>query len=212
MKLRQLIIGLSIISATAFTSCQDNNRQNQNEVENNIEPETELRADDTQGQNNSVRLAVKENPELSTFALRMDAAEIAQSLQNSEGPFTIFAPNNAAYSYLYREHGQDVLLEVEKDEEIPFLIAEGRYTADSLRSGIEENNGTFTIPSMQGEHLIVSMRNDSIYVRGRAGNGASIIESDTNASNGVVHIISSVILPGDIETNVRLNAENNNNR
>lgn len=192
-----LILGMMLMF---IVSCQDNKKEN-NELEVDEETQGQTYVERQKQSDNNVAVTVKGNPDLSTFALRMDAAEINL---DEEGSYTIFAPNNNAYSYIYREHGQDVLDDVGYDDDINFLIAEGKITADSLRRGIEENNGTFTLPTRNGAHLLVSMQNDSILLRGRAGTGATILESDLEATNGLVHVISAVILPGDVETNVQL--------
>lgn len=201
MKLNKSLLILSMI-LTVFVSCQDNNNQNQNdELEMTEDAEGQTFVERQNQSVNDVKVTIKGNPELSTFANRMNVSELNL---DEEKDYTVFAPNNNAYSYLYREHGENVLDDIDFNDEINFLIVEGEVTADSLRSGIEQNQGTFSLPTLQGEHLLVSMKNDSIFVRGRAGAGATILESDIDATNGVVHIISAVILPGDVETNVKL--------
>lgn len=212
MKKEKLLLGLILMFGLfAFTACQDNNRQNAEESD--VQTEEAQNFEQIQDERtNSVAVTIKGNPELSTFANRMDVAAVDDSLDREEGSYTVFAPNNAAYSYLYREHGENALNNVNHEDEIGFLIAEGVYTTDSLRQGLQENNGTFHIPTLQGEQLLVSMTDNEIFVRGRAGSGAKIIESDIDATNGVIHIIETVILPGDIETHVRLSTDNNNNQ
>ena len=201
MKLNISLLILSMI-LTVFVSCQDNNKQNQNdELEMTKDAEGQTFVERQNQSVNDVKVTVKGNPELSTFANRMNVSELNL---DEEKDYTVFAPNNNAYSYLYREHGENVLDDVDFNDEINFLIVEGEVNADSLRSGIEQNKGTFSLPTLQGEHLLVSMKNDSIFVRGRAGAGATILESDIDATNGLVHIISAVILPGNVETNVEL--------
>lgn len=207
MKIKRSFITLSILSVLfAVTSCQDNNRQNEAEVDDAEFTEAETYVQLQDDMTNDLMTTVKGNPELSTFALRMDVADVREAMEEAEGPLTVFAPNNAAYSYLYREHGTDVL-GVENSAEVHFLVAEGRYDSDSLMNGLEAHNGTFPIPTLEGENMLVSMKNDSIFVRGRNGEGATLIERDIEATNGVVHIINSVILPGGIETKVILETE-----
>ncbi|GHA49237.1 hypothetical protein GCM10007103_32660 [Salinimicrobium marinum] len=201
MKINKSLLILSML-LTVFVSCQDNSKQNQNdELEMTEEAEGQTFVERQNQSVNDVQVTIKGNPELSTFANRMNVTEL--NLDEEEN-YTVFAPSNNAYSYLHREHGENVLDDVDFNDEINFLIVEGEVTADSLRNGIEQNNGTFSLPTLQGEHLLVSMQNDSILVRGRAGAGATILESDIEATNGLVHIISAVILPGDVETNVEL--------
>lgn len=207
MKLRNALLIISIfLTSSVFISCQDDKEKRPEADDVQMTEGTDAtRSEQIRDQRtNSVRMAVKSKPDLSTFALRMDAVAVADSMEQAEGPFTIFAPNNTAYSYLYREHGENALRDTEMNDEINFLIAKGKFTTDSLRQGIQENKGSFTIPTLQGEHLIVSMKNDSIFLRGRTGSGASIIEPDIEAANGVVHVINTVLLPGDIQTRVEL--------
>lgn len=205
MKRDKLLLMLLVtFGLFAFTACQDNNRQNTEGAETEIQgTEAQTFEQRQDQQTNTVEVTIKGRPELSTFSGRLDLAEVDNSLSSDES-YTVFAPNNEAYSYMYREHGENALVDINHEDEIGFLIAEGRYTTDSLRQGLQENNGTFHIPTLQGEQLIVSMKDNEIFVRGRAGSGAKIIESDLDATNGVVHVISAVILPGDIETHVEL--------
>lgn len=194
---------LSIIFAVLVQfSCRDNNREQETDHAEMEEARTFEEIQDER--TNSVTVTVKGTPQLSTFANRLDDAEVNDSIEGAEGDLTIFAPNNNAYSRLYQENDNQVLRDIEHSEEIQFLVAKGEFTSDDLRQGIQENNGTFTIPTLEGSHLMVSLMNDSILVRGHAGNGAKILQADLDASNGVVHVISSVILPGEVQKNVEL--------
>ncbi len=190
-----------ILSLMAIGSCQDNNRQNEaEEVDLTEEPEAQSFEQRQDEMNNSVVVTTEGNPELSTFALRLNAADV----QLPEGKaYTIFAPNNNAYSYLYREQGDEVL-NVENSTEVYFLIVEGEFTTDAIKQQIEQGNGNFVLTTTQGENLIAAMEDGEIILRGPAGVTARILEENIEASNGVVHIIDSVLLPTDLEKEVIL--------
>lgn len=193
----------SILALSVFTSCQDNNRQNEAEVETEAAPETFVERQDDMI--TDVAVTIDGKPTLSTFASRMGTAEAEEAIEEADTSVTVFAPNNNAYSYMFRAHEADHIQGIDYNEEVLYHIVKGEFTADRLRQRIEENNGTFSLPTLEGDHLMISMANDSILVRGRTGEGATILESDLESDNGIVHIISAVILPGDVETNVQLN-------
>ena len=203
MKSIEFLYVLSMILGMGFTSCQDNNRQNETEVEEvkmteDSEAQTFIERQDDML--NPVVVTVEGNPELSTFALRLNAADVKLS---KDQPYTILAPNNNAYSYLYREQGDDVL-NVENSTEVYFFIIEGEYTTEELRERIEEGNGNFVVTTTQGENMIAAMEDGEITFRGPSGATARILESDIEASNGVVHIIDTVLLPTDLDKEVIL--------
>ncbi|WP_424495008.1 fasciclin domain-containing protein [Salinimicrobium sp. GXAS 041] len=202
MKLGKTIITLSmILSLVAVMSCQDNNKKNEaEEVDMNEEPEAQSFEQNQDEMVNTVIVTTEGNPELSTFALRLNAANV----QLPEGKaYTIFAPNNNAYSYLYREQGSEVL-NVENSTEVYFLIVEGEFTTDALKQQIEQGSGNFVLTTAQGENLIAAMEDKEIILRGPSGVTAKILEENIEASNGVVHIIDGVLLPSDVEKEVIL--------
>ena len=198
---KTFIILNMILSMIAITSCQDNNKQEEEDEIEALEEAEGQTFEEVQDETlNSVVVTAEGNPALSTFALQMNAADV--DLNENEA-YTIFAPNNNAYSYLYREQGDDVL-NVENSTVVYFLIVEGEYTTDVLKEQIEAGNGNFVLTTTQGENLIASMEDGEIVLKGPSGATAKLLESNIEATNGVVHIIDTVLLPTDLDKKVIL--------
>jgi uncharacterized surface protein with fasciclin (FAS1) repeats len=77
---------------------------------------------------------------------------------------------------------------------INYLMVEQRLTQDQLRQQIQSSNGTHTIRTMQGENITATLDGNNIVLRDAAGNQARIVESDTEGSNGVIHVIDRVLM------------------
>jgi uncharacterized surface protein with fasciclin (FAS1) repeats len=120
-----------------------------------------------------------------TLVSAVKAAGLVEALQG-KGPFTVLAPTNSAFAKL-PEGTLQSLLQPENREKLQailkFHVIPGRiYSTDALRAGHAK--------TLQGGKVNFSLRDGQAFV-----NGARIIRTDLDASNGVIHIIDSVILP-----------------
>lgn len=185
----------------AFTACQDNNKR-QNETEVDDIQDTEMTEE--RRENNTVTGRIQDDRELSTFSGGMTRADLSDDFTEGEGPFTIFAPSNDAYDELSAEE-RDQLENSENIRQVGastnYLIVERRLPEDSLRQSIHNVGGNLELITLQGEQLMATIEGDSIVLRDGRGNSATIIETDRNASNGVVHVIDRVLRPKDIDRN-----------
>jgi transforming growth factor-beta-induced protein len=122
--------------------------------------------------------------DLSTLVAAVDAAGLVDAL-NSEGPFTVFAPTNAAFENALNALGltaDELLADTETLTTIlQYHVVEGAVLSTDLTEG--------EVPTLQGEAVTVSL-SDGVMI-----NDATVITPDVQASNGVVHIIDSVLLP-----------------
>ncbi len=148
--------------------------------------------EETQPQEESadiVAVAV-ETPILSTLVSAVQAAELVETLQ-SEGPFTVFAPTNDAFAALPEGTLDTILLPENQDQLASILtyhVVEGRVPSSDLSDGQE-------VTTVQGDTLTISIRDGSVYIVDAQGGEALVQQADVEASNGVVHIIGSVLLP-----------------
>lgn len=122
--------------------------------------------------------------DLSTLVEAVTAADLAETLQG-EGPFTVFAPTNAAFEAL-PEGALDELLQNKQEltDVLTYHVVEGEMRAADLEDGQ-------TLTTVNGEELTVSIEGDEV----RVGD-ATVAMPDVAASNGVVHVIDSVLMPG----------------
>jgi uncharacterized surface protein with fasciclin (FAS1) repeats len=122
---------------------------------------------------------------LSTLVKAVKAANLVKALKTG-GPFTVFAPTNAAFQKLPAGTLAD-LLKPENRKQLQTIlkyhVVPGRYTAAEV---IQQGS----LETLQGQKLKIAVSDAGVFV-----GGAEVIATDVMASNGVVHVINSVILP-----------------
>lgn len=120
-----------------------------------------------------------------TLVAAVSAADLVETLQG-DGPFTVFAPTDAAFAALPAGTVNSLLLPENKDKLTAILtyhVVPGKIMAADLA-------GQFvSVPTVNGETVVVDGR-DGVTV-----NKANVITADVEASNGVIHVIDSVLLP-----------------
>lgn len=150
--------------------------------------------------------AIEANPELSTFAAGLNVWNIEDALQKIEGPYTIFAPTNTAYSAVYGQQGYDVL-DNHPDEVIPYHIVRAAFKPEELRKEIEEAGGEVSYDTLEGEEIVFSLDGDDIVLTGATGDKARVTGSFP-IENGTAYTIDAVLLPEGIDTDVTITGEN----
>jgi uncharacterized surface protein with fasciclin (FAS1) repeats len=122
---------------------------------------------------------------LSTLVAAVEAAGLVETLQ-SDGPFTVFAPTNEAFDALPDGTLESLLLEENRDQLIEILtyhVVSGKVMSSDLSDGM-------TAETVQGTAISINVSDYGVTV-----DGASVVQADIEASNGVVHVIDQVILP-----------------
>jgi len=124
------------------------------------------------------------NGSFTTLAAALTAAGLVDTLKGA-GPFTVFAPTDAAFAALPAGTVEDLLKPENKDQLVSILtyhVVPGKVMSTDLTEGMKA-------ASVQGGELTVTLDG------GAKVNGAVISTADVEASNGVIHVIDSVILP-----------------
>jgi uncharacterized surface protein with fasciclin (FAS1) repeats len=134
-----------------------------------------------------------------TLVAAVKAAGLVDTL-NGPGPFTVFAPVNAAFAEL-PAGTVDTLLKPENKaaltKVLTYHVVPGAYDTTRLRSMILSGNGHATLKTVEGEALTLMMNGSSnITVKDAKGDLADITISDVTQSNGVIQVIDKVLLPG----------------
>lgn len=132
-----------------------------------------------------VNLAV-ETESLSTLVAAVTAAGLVDIL-NSEGPFTVLAPQNSAFDAL-PAGTVDTLLEPDNVEQLQGVLANHVIPGTALSTDLADG---MTVTTLAGEELLVEVSAAGEVTIG----GATVVTADVEASNGVVHIIDTVIVP-----------------
>ena len=133
-----------------------------------------------------------------TLVAAVKAAGLVDTLEGP-GPFTVFAPVNAAFSAL-PAGTVDMLLKPEnKDTLVKILtyhVVPGTITFNDLKSKVKKGNGMATLKTVSGGTLIAMMNGPSnIVIKDEKGDVADITTYDVLQSNGVIHSIDKVLLP-----------------
>ncbi|MEM6736971.1 MAG: fasciclin domain-containing protein [Bacteroidota bacterium] len=136
---------------------------------------------------NIVELAVG-TESLSTLVTAVKAAGLVETL-SGEGPFTVFAPTNDAFSNL-PDGVLDMLLKPENKDKLTAVLTYHVLGSKVMSADLEEGMKAGTV---QGDEILVSLES------GAQINDASVASADIVASNGVVHVIDKVILPPSME-------------
>ncbi len=202
MKTKMLLIMFALATGI-FISCNDNkkNEQEENAQKEQMEAErqAELQAEKQkmEMESNSIAAKAMETDSLSTLVSALQTAEMADLLKESEGPYTVFAPNNSAFSEV-DEATLDTLMKPENQQKLGDLlqyhVVEDEITSQELINLINENEGEYTISTMAGAKLTAKIDGENVVLTDEAGNTATIVQPDIDASNGVVHIIDAVVM------------------
>ena len=112
------------------------------------------------------------------------------------GPFTVFAPTNAAFAKvpaatLKKVGGDKALL----TKVLTYHVVPGTITSAKLASEIKAGGGTATLKTVQGEDLTATEVGGHYYLAGTGGGKAEIVIPDVYQSNGIIHSINGVLLP-----------------
>ncbi len=148
-------------------------------------------------QSNNIIQGAEASQNHKTLLAAVRAADLEETLE-SDGPFTVFAPSDWAFSKLSSEKVNELLLPENKNELkalLTYHIVAGNLTASKILKAMCRGAGTAVFTTVQGEELIATMDGIDIVLTDCAGNTARIMVADSNQRNGVIHEIDSVILP-----------------
>jgi transforming growth factor-beta-induced protein len=132
-----------------------------------------------------------------TLVAAVQAAGLVETL-SGEGPFTVFAPTNAAFDKLPDGTVDTLLMEENKDQLTTVLtchVVAANAMSDAIMGMIADDNGTHPVPTVGGCTLDAKMDGDNITLTDEQGNVATVTIADVRQSNGVIHVIDTVMLP-----------------
>ena len=125
------------------------------------------------------------------------AAGLVDTLK-SAGPFTVFAPTNAAFSAL-PEGTVDTLLKPENKGMLTgiltYHVAPGRVDAAALTKMIMDGNGSTTLKTVAGGMLTAKSSGGKMMITDEKGGTSTVTIADVYQSNGVIHVVDKVMLP-----------------
>lgn len=150
----------------------------------------------TNAQGTIVDVAVG-NEDFSTLVTALKAADLVAALQG-DGPFTVFAPTNAAFAKIDAKT-LNSLLEKENQKALAniltYHVVVGKLTASDVVAALKKGNGTVELKALNGQTLTVMQKDGKIWLKDQKGNYSEITATDVMASNGVIHVINAVVMP-----------------
>lgn len=132
-----------------------------------------------------------------TLVAAVKAADLVTTLKGN-GPFTVFAPTNAAFSKLPAGTVENLLKPENKAQLAKILtyhVVSGNLDAAAVVAAIKSGNGKAVVTTVSGGKLTATLDKDKVKLTDEAGNTAYVTTADLKGSNGVIHVIDAVVLP-----------------
>ena len=132
-----------------------------------------------------------------TLVAAVKAADLVTTLQ-SAGPFTVFAPVNAAFAklpagtvdFLLKPENKAILAKV-----LTYHVVAGKFVAADVVKAINDAKGTLSLKTVSGGILQASLKGGKVILKDEKGGISTVVVADLVAGNGVIHVIDSVVLP-----------------
>ena len=195
MNLAKQISAFALVAIT-MTSCGE--KKTEATTDATATDTTEVAADTTAVEKPTTIVDVAAgNPDFSTLVAAVKAAGLVETL-SGDGPFTVFAPTNAAFEKL-PAGTVDGLLKPENLEKLKgiltYHVVSGKFDAAAVTEAITKGNGKYTVTTVQGGKIDLSLKDGKVVLTDANGKTATVAIADVAASNGVIHAIDSVVMP-----------------
>ncbi len=132
-----------------------------------------------------------------TLVAAVKAAGLVETLKGA-GPFTVFAPTNAAFDKLPAGTVDNLVKPASKAQLTKILtyhVVPGKHSAAEIMEAIEEGNGKATFKTVEGSTLTATQSGSNVVITDEKGGKSTVTIADVNQSNGVIHVIDTVLMP-----------------
>ena len=137
------------------------------------------------------------SPNHTTLVAAVKAADLVATLQ-SAGPFTVFAPTNDAFAklpagtiqFLLKAENKATLAKI-----LTYHVVAGNLNAEAVVKAIKDGGGSVSLKTVSGGTLTASIVDGKVILTDEKGSKSTVVATDLTASNGVIHVIDSVVLP-----------------
>lgn len=141
--------------------------------------------------------AAVSNENFTTLVTALKAADLVDALQG-DGPFTVFAPTNDAFAKIDAATLKS-LLQPENVKALTniltFHVVSGKLAASDVVAALKKGKGKVELKALNGQTLTVLQKDGKIWLQDQNGNYSEIVATDVMGSNGVIHVIDSVVMP-----------------
>lgn len=132
-----------------------------------------------------------------TLVAAVKAADLVATLQ-SAGPFTVFAPTNAAFAklpagtveFLLKAENKATLAKI-----LTYHVVAGSFNAAAVVKAIKDGGGSFTLKTVSGGNLVASIKEGKVILTDEKGGVSTVVATDLAANNGLIHVVDAVVLP-----------------
>ncbi|NER15992.1 fasciclin domain-containing protein [Spongiivirga citrea] len=135
--------------------------------------------------------------DFSTLVTALKAADLVGALKG-DGPFTVFAPTNDAFGKIDSKTLNSLLEPKNKSTLAGILtyhVVSGKLMASDVAAALKKGKGSVELTTLSGGKLTAISKDGGIYLKDANGNYSKIAKTDVAGSNGVIHIIESVVMP-----------------
>ena len=195
MKLVKTVVA-SLVVGLVVSSCNDGKKKEAIEASENVETMDTIKEEVVETAPNIVGVAAA-NPDFSTLVTAVKAANLVETLSGA-GPFTVFAPTNAAFEKLPAGTVETLLKPESLDKltaVLTYHVVSGKFEAAAVIEAINNSKGKFTVKTVQGENLTLSLKDGKVILTDAKGGTSTVILADVAASNGVIHAVDTVLMP-----------------
>lgn len=186
-KLSKIVLGLSLFFVTSLGFAQDKM----------MKEDTKMVGGAAMYPSKNIVENAVNSKDHTTLVAAVKAAGLVEALQ-SDGPFTVFAPTNAAFEKL-PDGTVSTLLKPENKEQLQTIlkyhVVSGNWKAKAIAKLIEDGDGKAIVKTLSGSTLTICSKGGDVYVTDENGNSGKVTIADVNQSNGVIHVIDNVLLP-----------------
>lgn len=147
-------------------------------------------------QNTVVDVAVSSKAH-TTLVAAVKAAGLVETLQG-KGPFTVFAPTNAAFDKLPAGTVESLLKPESKatlSKILTYHVVAGNLDAAAVIKAITDGKGKVVVKTVSGGSLTATLKDGKVVLTDEKGGKATVVATDLKAGNGVVHVIDTVLMP-----------------
>jgi len=133
-----------------------------------------------------------------TLVAAVKAADLVETLQ-SKGPFTVFAPTNAAFDKLPKGTVESLLMMENKEKlqaVLTYHVIAGKHNAKDIIKAIKKGKGMAEFTTVNGGKITAMLDGTMVKLKDASGTVSTVTIADVNQSNGVIHVVDTVVLPG----------------
>ncbi|MEN3972494.1 fasciclin domain-containing protein [Sphingomicrobium sp. XHP0235] len=195
--MKKIILATISSAALALSACGDGDTTVEPEDDTAMMADDTMAADDDMAAGGTIVEVAQGDSNFSTLVGAVTTADLASTL-GGEGPYTVFAPTNAAFEKVDSATLENLMSEGQREQlsnVLSYHVVEGNVMAADLTRQIEDAGGSLDLTTVSGGTLTATIEGGNVMLTDANGNSATVTSTDVEASNGVIHAIDTVLMP-----------------